>query len=107
MLMHFLGGSLAGFFVLHIFKSGLNRSFWFSLFVVVAGSASIGIFWEFFEFFLGNIFPGNLYFGFEQLGVTDTLSDLFFDLAGGSIAGITALKFIRFKREELKNYGKD
>ena len=95
MLMHFLGGVFVG----------MNALFWFRrrpldgflLFWVILGSAAIvGVTWEFLEFLLGHFFSNAWPQVFVQSELTDTLSDLFFDFAGGASA------VFLFKKGETK-----
>ncbi len=53
----------------------------------------IGVLWEFFEFFTNN------HIGRDLFNMLDTISDIFFDLAGGTLAVFYFLK--RIMRVEL------
>ena len=90
MLMHFLGGLWEGLFFIWFFSSpDIGESLRLSpepknftrlitktvLFVLL-----IGVLWEFFEFFTNN------YIGSDPFNILDTVSDIFFDLAGGTFA---------------------
>ena len=80
MIMHFLGGFWVGLASLWIFsgekdfKAELNARLTLN---VVAYVLFIGISWEFFEYFFVNNLAGN------PFNMLDTVSDVFFDLAGG------------------------
>lgn len=77
MVMHFLGGLWVGLFFLYVFYT---RE-WFSnkVLAVILSVLLIGLLWEVFELFIGIIAK-------ESFSPSDTLSDLFFDMAGGALA---------------------
>lgn len=77
MLMHFLGGFWVALFFLYVFYD--RNPFLKKLLVVILGVLFIGILWEFFEIYL-NVISG------EFFSISDTLSDIFFDLSGGLCA---------------------
>ena len=108
---HFLGGAWIAslFFYLrakrpHIFDT--RRNFWVALVVVLSFVSLAGVAWEFFEFsfdtFLGE--PQGL--PKAQLGVTDTMADLFFDLLGGALFTILYFKSIKKSRLSDEIYNK-
>lgn len=85
MMMHFLGGVWVAMFFLYVFKapSTFARKFW----VVISSVLVVGILWEVFEFGMGSIAG-------DAFNVRDTLSDIFFDLAGGCVAIFAKLRHI-------------
>lgn len=81
MPVHLFGGIALGllfiYFVIHFKKASfLRENFFYGLLFVLC----IGLVWEFFEF---NI---HTFIAFGPKNTLDTLSDLFFDLAGGGLA---------------------
>lgn len=99
MVMHAAGGFAVGLIILTLAKAYTPEiiALRTPLVVLIAVSITglIGIGWEFYEF-LYDIYFGRGYQSMLQLGVVDTLSDLFFDLSGGLI--ITLL-FITSKKD--------
>jgi len=94
MPMHFLGGLCAGFAVIW-FLSFKKLSFdllfstqavWNFIFKIFLGVLLIGVLWEFFEILFNNIIAQN------SFNIFDTISDVFFDLAGGIFAILYFLK---------------
>lgn len=94
---HFLGGFWLGAAALwFIYLSGKikseNLSFYFVLLFAVSFASLIGVVWELYEvltdFFIANGFPANI----DQLGLRDTMTDLFFDLLGALSAGLIFIK---------------
>ncbi|MFH1956719.1 MAG: hypothetical protein ABIJ28_03675 [Patescibacteria group bacterium] len=104
-VMHFLGGIWLALIAIWLFYfsgkmnvSGI--SFGWQIFFLVGVAALGGVLWEFFEFGFDNLFLHNfeefkILPGCAQLGVADTMSDLFFDLLGGLIGGLIFLKKIK------------
>lgn len=95
MVMHFLGGLWVGLFFLYIFyaEDQLFKKF-LTVFLCVL---LIGVLWEFFEFFTFN------YIGKDPFNALDTVSDIFFDLAGGTFALFYFFKrIILAKENEVK-----
>ncbi len=90
MPMHFLGGFWLGLYYVWLFP--LKESETLLSFVVKAilGVLLVGILWEIFQILVNNFIAQN---PFDAL---DTLSDIFFDLAGGSCALIYFFKRIMF-----------
>ena len=74
MLMHFLGGFWVGLFFVYVFYN--KNTFSKQLLAVIFCVLLFGILWEFFEFFMNVI-------AHDSFDILDTLSDIFFDLAGG------------------------
>ncbi len=103
MVMHFLGGFWVGAFAVWLFNlSGrilADSPAVFIIFLVLSIAALVGVLWEFSEF----IFDHIAVFGrnprlFQQQGVADTMSDLFFDLLGGLSACLVFVK--KFPKNE-------
>ena len=95
-VMHFLGGALvASAMVWWVYFSGrisLPRlSFFFTLTLILGGVALIGVLWEFFEFLVDKFITKNNYIDLLQLGVIDTMKDLFMDILGGLAVGLLFL----------------
>src|SRR3989339_607345 len=78
MIMHFLGGFWIGLLYFYIFPAE-NKSFYL-IFKILLFTLFIGISWEVFEILFNNIIALN------PFDFSDTLSDIFFDLAGGGVA---------------------
>lgn len=98
---HFLGGiwiaSLFFYFLIkksHIFD--IHKSFWATLIFTLSFGALAGLSWEFFEFSFDTFVGGPLALPKAQLGVSDTMADLFFDLVGGLV--FTILYFSAIKK---------
>ena len=84
MPMHFLGGLWLGLaFVWFFFNKEFN---WKLILKIILGVLLIGILWEIFEVILNN------YTTQLPFNTLDTLSDIFFDLAGGTFAVLYFLK---------------
>ena len=77
MPMHFFAGFWVGLFFLYVFYT---RN-WFShkILAIILSTLLIGVLWEFFEILMGAI-------SHEPFILLDTISDIFFDLAGGTFA---------------------
>jgi len=90
MLMHFLGGVWVALFFLYVFK--VQTSFARKFLIVISSVLVVGLLWELFEFGMG-IIAG------ENFSISDTLSDIFFDLTGGYLAILAKLKHIMPTRE--------
>jgi len=82
MIMHFLGGLWLGLLVIWFLYSEITSS-GFSLKLILKillGVFLIGVFWEIFEIIFNNIIAQS------PFNTLDTISDIFFDLAGGTFA---------------------
>lgn len=91
MLMHFLGGFWLGLLLLYgFFPNAISFKLLLKLFL---GVLIVGLGWEVFEIIVKNILFKEMFY------LLDTLSDLFFDLAGGSFALIYFSKKILYKLE--------
>ncbi|MBU4477012.1 hypothetical protein KJ639_00965 [Patescibacteria group bacterium] len=96
-VLHFLGGSWLGFFMIWLSSFSLDISLpraraFFVLAIILGMSALGGVLWEFHEFLFDYFIAKEGHYLFTQLGVADTMSDLFFDLIGGLAAGLVFLK---------------
>lgn len=89
MIMHFLGGFWVGLLALYIFEP--SRIYFKSIFHVLLLVFFIGVGWEVFEIFVDKVVTQN------SFNLTDTLSDMFFDLLGGVFAIFYFIKRIIFK----------
>jgi len=93
MVMHFLGGVLTASLFLN-FSSNyfdlLSRKSRLADFLfIVCFVALIGVLWEFYEY------ATNYLFQTLELTLDDTLSDLFLDLLGAALVGITHLFLVK------------
>jgi hypothetical protein len=103
MLMHFGGGFWVGLFFiwffsikdLPIFQLSLEKINFKLILKALLFVLFFGILWEFFEIYSHNYIGGDLF------NTLDTLSDVFFDLAGGTFAVFYFFKKI-MKTEESK-----
>ncbi len=96
MPMHFLGGIWLGLVFLWFFSSKDNSSpvSWLNgrksqfefIVPILFGVLMVGICWEVFELYFVN------YVGQNSFNMTDTVSDIFFDLAGGMLAIVYYIK---------------
>ena len=84
--MHFLGGIWLGLASIYLFslKDDSLKSIFKILFIVLF----IGIGWETFEILI------NIFITHSSLTLLDTISDIFFDFAGGTFAILYFLKKI-------------
>ncbi len=78
MPMHFLGGLWLGLFFIYVLYQ--KTPFSTSIFKIILGVAIIGLSWELFQLIVKNGI------GQTRFDALDTISDIFFDLAGGSFA---------------------
>ena len=88
-IMHLLGGFVVAWIVSFGFKKeGRSMSYLQFAFVLVASTALVGVLWEFAEHLSGVYLKDRLfivYTYFHGGDLNDTLLDLTFDLAGGSL----------------------
>ena len=86
MIMHFLSGIWVGLFFLYVFNTDHFdlRSF----LKIVCMVLLIGVAWEIFEFIVNNVI------GRVPFDPIDTLSDIFWDILGGSVAVFYLFKII-------------
>ena len=95
-VMHILGGIFIGLLLFWFLnKKKITFNLIFAL-KAILGVLIVGILWEFFEIILNNIIAG------DNFNIFDTISDLFFDLAGGSLASIYFLRKIIINKQENK-----
>ncbi len=87
MPMHFLGGFWLGLGYIWLFWPEDIASF-AVIWKLIAAVLTIGILWEIYEIGVNNLIARN------PFNALDTISDLFFDLAGGTVALLYAFKGI-------------
>jgi|SRR3989338_3468528 len=93
MIMHFLGGLWVGMFFIYVLSMKKPLTYGSSSFFrIILCTLIIGILWEIFEFFTYN------YIGQNSFDISDTLADIFFDLAGGVLAIMYFGRSIMFER---------
>ena len=91
MPMHFLGGLWVGLALIWLFW---GKEFdWMMILKIILGVLLVGVLWEIFEVILNHY---TLKLPFNTL---DTLSDIFFDLAGGTFAVFYFLKRTMFQEK--------
>jgi uncharacterized BrkB/YihY/UPF0761 family membrane protein len=91
MPMHFLGGFWLSLALVWLFPlSNVNSKY---ISKIILGALLIGIFWELFEILFNNYIAQN------PFNTLDTLSDIFFDLAGATAGVLYFLKRIMPKEE--------
>lgn len=91
MIMHFLGGFFLLLAVAYVFPPKVSHSRIKSITLLISGVLVIGIGWEVFEYIFNNVLGG------LDFDILDTLSDLFFDMLGGTISLFYFLKRIMIK----------
>jgi len=84
MLIHFLGGLWLGLALVWLFR--IKEISFKSIFYLILGVLLIGVLWEIFEIIIDETITGN------SFNILDTISDILFDLAGGSLALLYFLK---------------
>ena len=104
--MHFGGGLWLGLFWLwFIFRSGKLKlpvlPFYVTLISVASFAVLGGVLWEFFEFSFDKFIGYRKYADIAQLGISDTMSDLFFDLLGGLAAVCFYNRFLKKARNKF------
>lgn len=108
MPMHFLGGFWLAT-VFFYFKPSLEfqnpkfaklPNYLITAIITLGFVALVGVLWEFFEFLCDVFISSRGYLAVSQLGTADTMSDLFFDLVGGSVAFVIYSIFL--KRVSIK-----
>jgi hypothetical protein len=82
MPMHFLGGFFIGLGLIWLLSyKDLNLELSFKLILkIILGVLIIGVLWEVFEILVNNMLAQN------PFNTLDTISDIFFDLTGGTFA---------------------
>lgn len=90
MLMHFLGGFWVALMLIWIWsgRASFPKLSANPVFKILSGVLIIGILWEIFELMVNNTIAQN------PFDILDTLSDIFFDLAGGACSALYFLKRI-------------
>jgi hypothetical protein len=90
--MHFLGGLWVGFIFIYIFqpKSASLRTIFQAMVFVLA----VGLVWEVYEVLVNDVIAKN------PLDIPDTVSDICFDLSGGSCAMLYLWK--KLEKKQLK-----
>lgn len=108
MVMHTLGGLALGFFYLFLVlhkNEGKAADFWKDLLFVSVLSFAVfgGVVWELTEYFLKSytLFPVFFHKArfFGEVGLKNTMSDLFFDALGGFGAALFSLLPIGYNKE--------
>lgn len=101
--MHIVGGVWAAILFFWIFEIRKDNylfvtPWWISEILALSFVAFIGVLWEFSEF-LYDVFisPSRGYAYVTQMGVVDTMKDLFFDLVGGLAAWVTIIRIKKTK----------
>lgn len=79
MPMHFLGGLSAMYLICYVFYTKVQLYTKLPIFYLLLGVLVIGLGWEVFEYIFLNLYAG------QPFSFSDSLSDIFFDLAGGSL----------------------
>lgn len=96
LVLHFLGGLTAGLFFLWFFYASgyvaVPEWPWYVFLVMISGFALfVGVQWEFFEFLFDTFVAKRVSMPLAQLGVRDTMSDLFMGWMGALAAGVSFL----------------
>ena len=96
MLMHFFGGLWLGLaFIWFLLRKNISFEPHFQFICqTISFVLLIGVLWEFFEFFTNN------YIGGDRFNILDTVSDIFFDLAGGTFAILYFFKKIMIQSKD-------
>lgn len=92
-MMHLVGGFWIGLFSIYLVPEKFLGPFSFLFILGVVALA--GIFWEFLEFALNQIWESIGRFAFFQPSIEDTLADLLADLIGGGLAAFVLRKVLR------------
>ncbi|MEK7564251.1 MAG: hypothetical protein AAB510_01615 [Patescibacteria group bacterium] len=95
MIMHFLGGFWLGLLFIYLFKPSFISSR--LVLDLLAFVFVVGIGWEVYEILV------NEFLAQSSFNTTDTISDIFFDLSGGSAAILYSIIFITKDKLQLKN----
>lgn len=107
-VMHFWGGLTVGlFFIWFFYYSGrLPAQVWpQSVFLLLAMGfgALVGVGWEFFEFLFDIFIAQKTHAPFAQLGLQDTMMDLFMDLLGVLIIGASFVFSGAWKERNIRS----
>ena len=95
MLIHFLGGLWLGLALVWLFR--IKEISFKSIFYLILGVLLIGVLWEIFEIIIDETITGN------SFNTLDTISDIFFDIAGGSLALLYFFKKLCLLKKILYN----
>jgi hypothetical protein len=95
-VLHVLGGAwvaLVFFYVQTRVAQGIERimPWWFFLALALGFVMLVGVAWEWFEYGFDFFFAKENFAWRAQLGLTDTMGDLFADLVGGVIIAILVM----------------
>lgn len=95
-ILHFLGGLMLGLFFLWFFYVSGHVAKpewpWYVFLVMISGFVLfMGVQWEFFEFLFDTFVAKRASLPLAQLGVRDTMSDLFMGWMGALAAGVLFL----------------
>jgi hypothetical protein len=87
-VLHFVGGLGLGVFAIWLIYDSkllkpLDWPFFFTAVIITSFAVFGGVLWEFFEFLFDKFIGYKSYADIAQLGLEDTMADLFFDLLGG------------------------
>ncbi|NOY35652.1 MAG: hypothetical protein GXP44_01885 [bacterium] len=107
-VMHFLGGAwlalVTAYFVFFSKKAGSIRlPIPVFLLTAVSFAALVGVGWELFEFCVDFLTGKGAAVGFNQVGLQDTMGDLFFDLLGGLVAGLVFIRYFKKHKPEYES----
>ena len=109
-IMHFIGGIVAGYLVFTFLRERVRRGGmvirgkWLIFLLSISGAEFLGVLWEFFEYLdtYLKIFIRQP----EFMSYADTISDLFLDLAGASLAVLFCIilgshsSWVKYDREK-------
>ncbi len=84
MVMHFVSGLWTGLFFAYVFY--IRKPIFSNVFYIILLSFLIGVSWEIFELYVFN------HIGGTPFNLLDTVSDIFFDVAGATLAALYVLK---------------
>ncbi|MFA6585833.1 MAG: hypothetical protein WCS86_01595 [Candidatus Paceibacterota bacterium] len=93
MPMHFFGGFWIGLAFIWLFK--IKEISFRLILKIISVVLLVGVLWEFFEIVVNN------YIILDSFNTLDTLSDIFFDLAGGIFAILYFLKKVSLIKEDI------
>lgn len=103
--MHFISGGLLAFIALGLYERFIHVNGkgdippWFVFLIAFAIPALGGVLWEIYEFTTDQVFGTTL----QGVGVTDTMTDLMGDVAGGLIVAIFAGVRIKIRLKAKKS----
>lgn len=90
-MTHFVGPAVVALFILPSLKSYLPRNIphWFYYLSIICMTVTLGVIWEFYEYYFANLFLQT----YTDMDLEDTISDMVFDLAGA----ISAVNVYRYR----------